>query len=171
MSNLLSSKEYELVTNSVPIVCIDVIPLIYSNNTVKLGAIIRATGSESGKVALIGGRILKNESITEAIRRHIQKDLSCTQFSYNQLNNEDSPFLVQQYEHTASLPKKFECFDPTKHSIGLTYLIELQETPVATNEARDFLWLSEHDINDNFAFRQDFVFKQVIKNLKNNYLP
>ena len=43
--------------------------------------------------------------------------------------------------------------------------------PVATNEARDFLWLSEHDINDDFAFRQDFVFKQVINRLKNNYLP
>lgn len=75
MSNLLSSKEYELVNNSVPIVCIDIIPLIYSNNSVKLGAIIRATGSESGKVALIGGRIIKNESITEAISRHIQKKI------------------------------------------------------------------------------------------------
>lgn len=171
MSSLLSNKDYELVTSSVPIVCIDVVPVTYENNILKLGAIIRATGSESGKVALIGGRILKNESITEAIARHIQKDLSCTSFRYNQLNNENSPFLVQQYEHTAGSPNKFECFDPTKHSIGLTYLIELQQNPVATNEASDFLWLTEKDINDNFAFGQDFVFRQVINKLKNNYRP
>ena len=171
MSKLLTTKDYELVTGSVPIVRIDVIPVIQEKNTIKLGAIIRATGSESGKVALIGGRILKNESITEAIKRHLQKDLNCINFSYCKYNSESNPFLVQQYEHTASSPNKFECFDPTKHSIGLTYLIELQEKPIATSEARDFLWLTEKDINDNFAFGQNFVFKQVINRLKNNYRP
>ncbi len=170
MTKLLSEKDYRFITSSVPIVCIDVIPVRLNEGHIELGAIVRKTGTESGKIALIGGRIVKNESISDAIRRHLNKDLNILDFKYSPLNSEDSPIIVQQYEHSTQ-SSRIKCFDPTKHSIGLTYLIEINQEPKPANEASKFLWLKQGDIDDSFAFRQDIVFRKAFKKLEEGYRP
>jgi ADP-ribose pyrophosphatase YjhB (NUDIX family) len=171
MTKLLSEKDYNFITSSMPIVCIDVIPVRPNGKHIELGAIIRKTGTESGKIALIGGRILKSESISEAIQRHLSKDLNISDFKYSSLNEEDTPFTVQQYDHSGKDSAKFVCFDPTKHSIGLTYLIEINQEPKPANEASEFLWLRQGDIDNSFAFRQDIVFRKAFKKLEQGYRP
>jgi ADP-ribose pyrophosphatase YjhB (NUDIX family) len=171
MTKLLSEKDYRFITSSVPIVCIDVIPVRLNESHIELGAIIRKTGTESGKIALIGGRIVKNESISDAIRRHLKKDLNVSDFKYSPLNSEDNPIIVQQYQHSTLESSSVICFDPTKHSIGLTYLIEISQEPKPANEASKFLWLKQGDIDESFAFRQDIVFRKAFKKLEQGYRP
>lgn len=65
-SGYLSTAAYGLITDVVPVLTVDVLPLYRQNKKTKLGVIIRATGQEKDKIALIGGRVLKNESICQA---------------------------------------------------------------------------------------------------------
>src|SRR5581483_11298113 len=89
---------YRTVTESLPIVCVDVIPVRKLDGQWQIGVITRATGSQAGKLALIGGRIRHGESIEQAIKRHLNNDLLIKDFRFFQ-GDSSHPFNVAQYEH------------------------------------------------------------------------
>jgi hypothetical protein len=161
----LSDDDYRLVTNLVPIVCIDVLPIKKDDAGIwHIGMIIRATGSQTGKITLIGGRVQHSELINDAILRHIKNDLGLDAFGYAEGLSESKPFMVQQYLHQDSVESEEYAFDPTKNSIGLTYLIEISESPTATNEASEFLWVSDIE-GKKFGFNQQVVAKKALEYL------
>jgi ADP-ribose pyrophosphatase YjhB (NUDIX family) len=153
----VSNELYGQVVESFPLVCVDAIPFDASTN--KIGVITRATGKESGKRALIGGRIGKGETISQAIGRHLLTDLGLTAFSFHPENTEQRPFYVMQYAHNTEPTDNFQAFDPSKQSIGLTYIITIGETPVPTAEAAAFDWLSEPEIPDTTAYNQGLAMR------------
>jgi ADP-ribose pyrophosphatase YjhB (NUDIX family) len=158
----LSDEDYQLVTNAVPIVCIDVLPVQKDESgNWNVGMIRRATGSQAGRLTLIGGRVQHSERIEDAIHRHIQTDLQLENFEYLDGQSESKPFMVQQYLHQDSIDSDEYGFDPTKNSIGLTYLIKIDGTPVAANEASEFHWISDID-GKEFGFNQQTVAQKAL---------
>jgi len=155
----VSDELYSQVTATFPIICVDVIP--FDAKTNRIGIITRATGKEAGNLALIGGRIQKNESIQEAINRHLVNDLQVNEFTFYSGNTATRPFYVQQYFHRDTAENGSDGYDPSKHSIGLNYIINIDETPIAKAEAANFLWINESEVPEQGAFNQGTVMREA----------
>lgn len=156
----LPEELYLNMVSSMPIICTDIIPVREKNGVLQIGVIKRATGKESGKFAILGGRVALNETITEAIERHLFQDLSINRFSYFNRNSDSQPFYVQQYfRGTKSTPPYG--FDPSKHSITPTYLITITDTPTPKNEASEFKWITKQQIPNLTAYNQNIVMKEA----------
>lgn len=136
---LLPKEQYNQVVDSVPIVCVDMVPIKIENGKYYFGVIERNTGPEIGKLALVGGRIYRDETITEAIKRTLATDLGINDFSFYQC--EDSkPIIVKQYMQKSEVDGDY-LYDPTKHAVALTYAITINGDLHPANEASDFVWL------------------------------
>ena len=166
MLNYLPDDVYATVTKSVPIICVDLIP-VRKNGGGKweIGVITRATGSQAGKVALIGGRIGYDESVIDAVRRHLTTDCGIDKFMFLSCNEVNRPFSIEQYIHRKDA--KNSTYDPTKHAISLTYLMEIDKVPKPKNEARDFLWIQNTGIPEMTAFNQNVVMRKAFEFLQN----
>ena len=160
----MNEETYKTIVNSIPVVCVDIIPVRQIGEVWCIGIIKRSTGSEYGKFAILGGRIALNETIPEAINRHLIKDIGIHKFSFYRSNNVQKPFYVQQYL-LGKTSKEPYGFDPTKHAIALTYLVTMNDTPIPANEASEFRWITKHQIPKKTAFNQDTVMKKVFKRL------
>ncbi len=155
----LSTPAYELVTDAVPIVCVDVIPVdITQSGLVRIGIITRATGPEKDKPAIVGGRIQKNETISTAVGRHLYDSFQDRHFVFHEGNSEDRPFYLAQFEHA---PVSARHFDPTKHAITLTYLIDIPEPQIAQNEALDFRWIELDEIPTESAYNHHLTMQRA----------
>lgn len=162
----VSNELYTQITAVFPVVCIDVI--LFDVNANKIGVIERATGKEAGKLATIGGRIKKGETIQKAIARHLWNDLQINDFTFYQGNSPTRPFYIQQYVHGNAPTDDFRCYDPTKQSIGLTYIIETNEKAIAQNEATELRWVGESEIPASTAFNQGVLMHEAFAFLKSN---
>lgn len=165
----LARSVFDLVVDSVPIVCVDFLPVSNSWPEPRLGIITRATGPEAGKTALLGGRIQKDETISEAIGRHLFESLGEERFAYYPGNSEDRPFYVAQYAHAQ---ESVGGYDPTKHSIALTYLIRIanNQPEVVRDEASDFRWIGFDEIPDKSAYNHHKVMGEAVMFLKKSKL-
>jgi ADP-ribose pyrophosphatase YjhB (NUDIX family) len=58
-----------------------------------------------------------------------------------------------------------DCRDPRQHSLGMTYLVQLEGSIEPQGEALDFNWFSIARLpnEDEFGFNQDIVIKECIK--------
>jgi ADP-ribose pyrophosphatase YjhB (NUDIX family) len=158
----LHKPVYDLVVSSVPILCVDVFPVNISTTEPSIGVIERATGPEKNKLALIGGRVLKHETIARAIGRHLFDAFESDEFSFYPGNDEGTPFYVAQYAHASTSEG---LYDPTKHSIALNFLIEINEPEVVQNEASDFLWISKDQIPSTSSYNQHIVMMKAFEQL------
>ena len=161
----LKEETYKTIVNSIPIICVDIIPIKQVCKVWNIGIIRRSTGSESGKFAILGGRISLNETITEAINRHLLKDLGVVRFSFYKTNEVQKPFYVLQYFKGTKSKEPFG-FDPTKHAIALTYLVEIKEVPLPKNEASEFRWITNKQIPKQVAFNQNIAMQEAFEQLK-----
>ena len=152
----VSDELYKTITDSMPIVCVDMIPVRKVGDEWELGVITRATGLEQGKLALIGGRIQHNESLNDAILRHLGDSLDISHFSFTQHNSLEKPFHVHQYFHQPSAQSPVG-FDPSKHAVALTYLINITEDPSPRDEASAYHWMRSDQMPGNFGYNQDQV--------------
>ena len=158
----LSDDLYQTVTSSVPLVCVDLIPVRRKGDQWNIGLITRATGSEKGKIAILGGRIYHDEAIESAIRRHLEENLGIGKFTLLQGNVLDRPFMVQSYTHSDDVEPNSP-YDPTKHAIALTYLIEIEGEIRSSNEAGDFHWISDGDVPTAAAYNQHVVMQSAFR--------
>jgi len=158
----LPPELYQTVTNSIPIVCVDLIPIKQVRSEWQIGVITRATGPETGKLAILGGRIYHDEFITDAIARHMKTDWGISDYRFWEGNTISRPFYVQQYLHAkaAELPYGY---DPGKHAIALTYLIELSKEPRPRNEASAFHWIEASEVPEPAAYDQHLVMAEAFK--------
>lgn len=154
----LSDELYKTITDSVPMVCVDVIPVRTTAGAWEIGIITRATGSEVGMATLIGGRVQHDETLRAAISRHIETDLGITAYEFFADNDELRPFRVQQYLHTTVAEDPFG-YDPSKHSVAATFLITLTDDPKPKNEASAFHWVSRDAIPEHCGYNQAIVMR------------
>lgn len=133
----LSDDEWRLITASVPISCVDILParIDHWGRISAIGLIRR--DSPWGEVwCHVGGRVLLDETLTEAASRHFLQTLSGAEADFL----EGSPYLVNEFFRDA---RPGSGHDPRKHAIASCYLalvpagIDLQ---AQGQEALEFRW-------------------------------
>lgn len=158
----LSDELYKTITDNMPIACVDVMPVRKLGTRWEIGIITRATGSQSGKAAILGGRVQHGETVDQAINRHIRTDWGISEYSFYGNGNEFQPFRVQQYLHAPEASRPYG-FDPSKHAIALTFLIILHDEPRPQNEASAFYWITEDAIPSECAYNQGIVMRAAFE--------
>lgn len=156
----LPQKLYDQIVGSIPIICVDIVPVNSKNGKKYFGVIERKTGPEAGKLALIGGRVYKDEKIIDAIKRTLVNDLSVDRFSFYKCEV-SHPIVVEQYMNTDEIEGNY-LYDSTKHAISLIYAINIDQAKIKPkNEASDFLWINGVE-NRIFAYGQNEVIKYFL---------
>lgn len=161
-NGLLKWSVYQLGVDILPIICADIIPVRRDGEIIKIGVIQRATGPEAGKLAVTGGRVKRDQTIIDAISRHLNNDLSISDWKFYSGNNECSPFYVQQYFNETEAKGNYG-YDPTKHSVALTYLLQIGQEPKPKNEATEFIWIEESEIPRTTAYNHGEVMRQAFR--------
>ncbi len=167
-SNWLSDKDWENVQKLMPIICVDIIPFRNIEKrkktlTLEIGLILRLAPIKK-KWCFIGGRILKDETVTSAIRRQLNNTLG---FNIQYILEKDpQPVYIAQY-----FTKKTNNygFDPRQHAIGLAYFLNLEGEAKAQDEALDFKWFNINEIppSNEFGFGQHKILLNVLRNVRN----
>ncbi len=169
---VLSDEEYEHITSIVPIAATDGVPVRLENGKILVGAIVRNTGVYTGKLALIGGRVQKDESLEESLRRHFRTDIG-VEIEFLDPEYKERPMFIAQYkplpEGSANHDPVFND-DPTKHCISATYLVRIPEGARLNfgegpggQEASDFKWFAKDTMPppSEFAFNHDRIFARA----------
>jgi len=164
----LSGERWKLVQTSIPVVCVDVLPIHFSPNSdsdlQSVGLILRKT-PEGRKWCLIGGRLLYGESLSEAIRRQVREALG--RHVKVRVGPDQQPFYIAQYAPSGRTPFVLE---RRQHSVGLTYALEIHGTPTPRGEAIVFRWFETAKLprRTQFGFSQDRVLRTCLRLLRNH---
>jgi ADP-ribose pyrophosphatase YjhB (NUDIX family) len=129
---------YMQIEQSIPISCVDFVPIRRGEEGTEVGLILRE--SPFGQVwCHLGGRVQRGETVGDAIRRHARQTLDVE----IDLGPDPQPVWVYQWfpddlrPQTALVAGR----DPRKHAIGLSYVVDLTgEEPRPQDEALDFAY-------------------------------
>lgn len=155
---------YDFIVQFKPLPCVEVVPVRRMSDN-QLGVIIRATGPEKGKLAVMGSGVNKNESISNAILRTLQTDLGINSFEFYGSITEETPFRVGQHLHSPKTSEDIP-YDPTKHAVGVAYLVEINGDPSPRNEASDFFWITRDQIPPITAYNHWTILKSAFNYLE-----
>lgn len=151
----LAASTWSLCQRSLPIACVDVLPVqVFKRDEPRVGLINRDSAGAGLKWCLIGGRILRDESLEAAIAG-IVKDALGGDVRVLSLTGEQ-PLYVAQY---FSSPRNGYPTDPRKHAVALTYAVEFSGHPAPQGEAKAFEWFKASALpgSSDFGFGQDMV--------------
>jgi ADP-ribose pyrophosphatase YjhB (NUDIX family) len=164
MSTWLSDEAWKQIQASVPVACIDVLPLRVAGGAVReIGLIHRDTPHQGRRWCLVGGRLLRNESLAEAVGRQLRETLgSGVRFA---LPVDAQPAYVAQY-FTSNRPDG--PLDPRQHAIGMTFAVAIEGEPRPAGEAHAFQWFATAALPpaDAWGFEQDRVARSVLARLR-----
>lgn len=165
-SSWLKPDQWEFVQAKVPIACVDVLPVrldpIDSATVTSIGLILRETPREGRRWCLIGGRLLRGESLGEAVQRQIRETLG-EKVTVGIPSHQQPTYVVQYFTD----PKPGGCVDPRQHAIGLTYCLPLKGDIHPQGEALEFAWFDTNSLPspDRFGFDQHRVVAACLHNL------
>ncbi len=150
----LPEDEWRFVQGSVPIACVDVVVWRGSPSAGgrDVGLILRDTPHEGQRWCLVGGRLLLDERLVDAVRRQVRDTLGT-----EPLDVAPQPLHVAEYSRTATPGPH----DPRQHAIGMTWAVRLRGTPAPRGEGRDFRWFPEDDLPE-LGFGQQEVLRPVL---------
>lgn len=138
----LSEDELGRVREAVPMVYVDAVPVRVDHlgRVEKVGLLLRARPDGTISRALVSGRVLHNETVREALWRHLTKDLGpdCDP----SLPPDPSPFTVAEYFPDG---KRTGYHDPRQHAISLAYVVPVAGDCKPSQDALEFRWLSVND--------------------------
>jgi len=163
----LPPSRWRLVQASVPIVCVDVLPVRVSRRTPHIveaiGLILRDTPRGRRRWCLIGGRLLYGESLRDAIGRQIGETLG-SQVRIH-LRRDQQPLYIAQY---SPLKTKSFSLDPRQHAVGLTYASEITGSPAPQGEAVAYEWFDVRKLPPpkEFGFDQARIVKYCLQLLR-----
>jgi len=168
----LGPADWAWVQKRIPIVCADVLPIRFGSKTSfevqRVGLILRETGRGGVGWCLIGGRVLLGESLAATIRRQVKEALG------NKvrltLDSDVNPLHVAQYSPSGKLPF---CLDPRKHTIGLTYAVQIHGIPLPRGEAIRFEWFEVRHLPHarEFGFEQHKIVQICLQHLRDRPSP
>ena len=124
-SHWLSSSDWKFVQSSVPVACVDVLPVRFSatrqGKLEAVGLILRDTPQKKPQWCLIGGRLLYGESLDRGIRRQMEQTLG--PHVRSSLRLAQQPLYIAQYSPSGRKPFSL---DLRQHSVALTYAAEFK---------------------------------------------
>lgn len=132
----LPDDVYALVERSVPIACVDFVPVrMAPDGRREIGLILR--DSPFGRVwCHLGGRVQHGETVVGALRRHARDTLDVGVM----VEPNAQPAYVYEWfpPDVAPADGTSHGVDPRKHSIGLSFVVAIEGDPTPQNEALDF---------------------------------
>lgn len=138
----LPSPVYAVLRRLMPIACVDALPYRHGPAGLQVGLINRYTslGRERGWT-LVGGRVRFNESMADALDRHLRNTLGPE--ALWTLPNAEIPARADEYfPH----PRRGERRDPNKHAIALSYAVAVSGSIHPVGEALDFQWFPASEL-------------------------
>lgn len=161
-------EEWRWLQSVIPIVCVDVLPVRYSQSTRQrnveaVGLILRDTPHQGQRWCLVGGRLCYGESLLQAVRRQVRETLGAR--VRPAIKPRQLPLYVAEYSPSG---KGGFALDPRQHSIGLTYPLEIRGLPAPRGEAIRFEWFDIDDLPaaKQFGFDQDRIVAACIAILR-----
>jgi ADP-ribose pyrophosphatase YjhB (NUDIX family) len=159
ISKDLPANDWALVQSSVPIACVDALPLRHAEDgAVRVGLILRNTPDQGQAWCLIGGRVGRDVPLVEAMHAELRDALGDEiRFSPIQLNDA----IVVEYLRE---PSEYAPYDPRQHSIATTFAVWCEgEVVVSGTEAQDFSWFDLTDIDGlTIGFGQRHAISRVL---------
>jgi ADP-ribose pyrophosphatase YjhB (NUDIX family) len=156
----MSDEDYEFIQPHVPILCVDV--LLSPVGDPRQVALIRRAAPDGDAWCLIGGRVLRNEHLADAVDRHVAKTLG----TGVHVNRSTLEFGAVIEYFTERGPEGF--YDPRKHAVAITYAASCECTsePEALGEAFEFAWFKIDQLSEvSFGFGQGDAVARVLKKL------
>lgn len=139
----LASEDLSWVRERVPVVGIDAVPvrLDHLGQIEKVGLLLRVLPDTTVSRAIVTGRILRGETVREALWRHLTKDLGpdCDP----SLPSSITPFTVVEYfpdTHRTGF------HDPRQHTVSLAYVVPVNGECRPAEDALDFAWLTVGEV-------------------------
>ncbi|GAA2230103.1 DUF4916 domain-containing protein [Streptomyces indiaensis] len=126
----IPEEDYHFICARVPILCVDLLPVIAG--TSRFGLIKRNTYNGGRGLNLVGGGVLLDESLVEAVDRHVSATLGSA-VSVDMA----SLALVGVYQYYRQ-PRPGELHDPRKNAVSITYAGIINGEPRAAGEALSF---------------------------------
>jgi hypothetical protein len=162
----IPETDWAKIQRQIPIACVDVLPVRPSDAsgaTVReVGLIHRSTPDAGERWCLIGGRVLYEEALADALVRQVHVTLG-DEVHARSLTG-DHPLYVAQYAPT---PRPGFERDPRQHAIGLTYAAIIEGAVHPLGEALDFRWFSVDGLRSvEFGFGQGSVVRACLDRLR-----
>lgn len=139
----LPAEDLSWVRERVPVVGVDAVPvrLDHLGQVTRIGLLLRALPDGTVSRAIVTGRILRGETVREALWRHLTKDLGpdCDP----QLPASITPFTVVEYFPD---PNRTGFHDPRQHTVSLAYVVPMTGDCRPAEDALDFAWLTVDEV-------------------------
>lgn len=134
-----------------PICYVDVVPVRTdtSGAITDVGLLLRASGEGRIVRDIVSGRVLIHESLSDAILRHVEKDLG--PMALPQLPVSPVPFTVAEYFPT---PGRSPFHDPRQHAISLAYIVPMGGDAAPQSDALEFSWFSIEDLRHGSVLKE-----------------
>ncbi len=147
----IPEQQYQQICSSVPIVCVDLLPLLPDGAS--FGLIERDTYDGRRGLNLVGGSVLIDETLVEALQRHVR-----TTLGPNARLELDTVSFVGTYQYFRDR-RPGELHDPRKNAVSLTYAGVVGGDVRAEGEALAFhtFDLATPPPLDRFGFGQGVV--------------
>lgn len=130
------------VREHVPMVYVEAVPVRVDHlgRIERIGLLLRPQPDGTISRAIVSGRVLVNETIREALWRHLTKDLGPD--AAPQLPTGTAPFTVVEYFPD---PSRSGFHDPRQHAVALCFIVPVEGDCAPSQDALEFSWLTPHE--------------------------
>jgi ADP-ribose pyrophosphatase YjhB (NUDIX family) len=155
-AKFLSKRVFELIQKSVPIPCADLVILKIKNKKIEVLLIKRKIYPEIGKWCVVGGRVLKGETLAQTINRQAKNELGIL---VSIIPPWDANHPLRVFDNID--------FDPQKHPILLSYPVIIKSGKPAPSgpEFSESKWFPADKLPEIMGFRHREEVKVVLKAL------
>ncbi len=145
MENKLSAKLYEQILDNMPVACIDIV--VCKNRKILL--IKRNNQPEKGNWWIVGGRILKNEKLADAVKRKVKEEVG--------LYIENARFLYpDEYFSEKSIFGGIGT-----HSTVFIYLVDAKGEIKLDSTSSEYQWVDKEWFRKNKSELQNYVVRAI----------
>jgi ADP-ribose pyrophosphatase YjhB (NUDIX family) len=139
----LPEDTLESIRGQVPMVYVEAVPVRVDHlgRIEKVGLLLRAGSDGLIQRSVVSGRVLYNESLRDALWRHLSKDLGPD--AAPNLPVGTAPFTVAEYFPDAS---RSGFHDPRQHAVALGYVVPCDGECAPAQDALDLAWLSPAEV-------------------------
>lgn len=139
----LPPEELAELRERVPIVYVEAVPVRVGHlgGVEKVGLLLRHRPDGSISRAIVSGRVLRGETVREALWRNLAKDLGPE--ALPQLPVSPSPFTVAEYFPADVRGTGFT--DARQHAVSLVYIVPVEGDCEPAQDTLDLTWLSPEE--------------------------
>lgn len=141
----LEHETLESVRGQVPMLYVEAVPVRVDHlgRVTKVGLLLRAQSDGAISRAVVSGRVLRNETLRDALWRHLNKDLGPE--AAPNIPPGVAPFTVAEYFPEAT---RSGFHDPRQHAVALGYVVPCDGECAPAQDALDLAWLSPAEAMD-----------------------